>query len=159
MKLITMCSFSASFPGGGSAILCAPVPGVSLEDKVEVSKQSLRSGGKHRATQRREEALIAIQRRPVGSALFSFGNLIEQAVAEFDHLRCDRRSTRCHCFRPPPQLIPPRFNDALKVLHDLSLMEKAPSSVVTYLQAGARGEHAETLKQAIAIDLNSYIVW
>jgi len=135
--------------GGGSAILCAPVPGVPLEGKVQVSKQLSAAGASI-------GQLNAVRKH---LSLFKGGSLAQRCFRSGTHSKKQLLSLIISdvigdpldvIASGPTAVDPTTFADALQVLRDLGLMEKAPTSVVQYLQAGARGEHAETLKQVIA---------
>jgi len=131
--------------GGGSAILCAPVPGVSLEDKVQVSKQ-------HSAAGASIGELNAVRKH---LSLFKGGQLAQRCFPSragtnrqlLSLIISDVIGDPLDVIASGPTAVDPTtFHDALQVLRAKGLMDKAPSSVIAYLEAGSRGEHAETLK-------------
>ena len=135
--------------GGGSAILCAPVPGVPLEDKVHVSKQLSAAGASIGQLNAVRKHLSLFKGGQLAQRCFRSGTSSKKQLLSL--IISDVIGDPLDVIASGPTAVDPTtFHDALKVLRDLDLMEKAPSSIVQYLQAGARGEHPETLKQMIA---------
>ena len=145
--------------GGGSAILCAPVPGVPLEDKVQVSKQLSAAGASIGQLNAVRKHLSLFKGGQLAQHCFRSGTSSNKQLLSL--IISDVIGDPIDVIASGPTAVDPTtFHDALKVLRELGLMEKAPPSVVTYLQAGTRGEHAETLKQIIALKNHSLcIAW
>ncbi len=132
--------------GGGSAILCAPVPGVPLEDKVHVSKQLSAAGATiaELNTVRKHLSLFKggqLAQHCFRSCTSSKKQLLSLIISDVIDDPLDVIASG------PTVLDPTTFEDALAVLQAKGLMDRAPRSVIEYLQAGARGEFAETLKR------------
>lgn len=130
--------------GGGSAILCAPVPGVPLEDKVQVSKQLSASGASIGELNAVRKHLSLFKGGQLAQRCFRTGTsrqLVSLIISDVIGDPLDVIASG------PTAVDPTTFQDALKVLHEKGLREKAPRSVVDYLLAGTQGTHAETLKQ------------
>lgn len=128
----------ALISGGGSALLPAPVHGVSLEDKQLLTRLLHRSGAtiaemncvrKH-VSSIKGGGLAAAARCPVLSLIISdvIGDPLD-AIAS-----------------GPTSADPTTFNDALGVLQKHCLTDQVPASILTHLQAGVHGERHETLK-------------
>jgi glycerate 2-kinase len=134
--------------GGGSAILCAPVPGVPLEDKVQVSKQLSAAGASIGQLNAVRKHLSLFKGGQLAQRCFRSGTSTNKQLLSL--IISDVIGDPLDVIASGPTAVDPTtFHETLKVLDDLGLMEKAPASVVNYLQAGTRGEHAETLKQMI----------
>ncbi|MFT3883464.1 MAG: DUF4147 domain-containing protein [Gemmatales bacterium] len=132
--------------GGGSAILCAPVPGVPLEDKVHVSKQLSAAGATITELNAVRKHLSLFKGGQLAQRCFRSGpsskkQLLSLIISDVIGDPLDVIASG------PTALDPTTFQDALMVLQNKGLMDKAPRTVVEYLQAGSRGEHAETLKR------------
>ena len=126
--------------GGGSALLPAPVEGVSLEDKQAVTKLLHACGATINEMNAVRKHLSRIKGGRLaqafrGRALFSL--IISDVVGDpLDVIASG-----------PTAADPTSFGDALGVLRRYELLGKVPASVRDYLEAGARGEHPETLKE------------
>jgi hydroxypyruvate reductase/glycerate 2-kinase len=128
----------ALISGGGSALLPAPVDGVSLEDKQVVTRLLHRSGAtivemncvrKH-LSQIKGGGLAAIARCPVHSLIIS-----DVVGDPFDVIASGPTA---------PDLT--TFADAVSVLRKFRLLDFLPLSVCTHLLAGAAGQKNETPK-------------
>jgi glycerate 2-kinase len=125
--------------GGASAMLPAPVDGVSLEDKREITKQLIRSRASiHEInTVRRHLSKLKggrlVERSRAGTIL----SLIVSDVS--GNVLSDIASGLT---APDPTT----FRDAVTVLKKFSLWKKAPHSVRVHLVQGARGRIPETPK-------------
>lgn len=124
--------------GGGSALLPAP-DGVTLEEKQAVTKllhhcgatiQDMNAVRKHLSRIKGGRLAQAFR----GRELFSL--IISDVVGDpLDVIASG-----------PTAADPSTFADALSVLERFQLLEKAPPSVVAYLEQGAKGVIPETLK-------------
>jgi len=132
--------------GGGSAILCAPVLGVPLEDKVHVSKLLSSAGATITELNAVRKHLSLFKGGQLAHRCFRSGTtsnkqLLSLIISDVIGDPLDVIASG------PTALDPTTFQDALTVLKNKGLMDKAPHSVVKYLQEGVRGEHPETLKR------------
>ena len=132
---VAICLFS----GGGSALLPAPVPGITLEDKQQVTLLLHACGATINEMNAVRKHLSAIKGGRLaqafsGRALFSL--IISDVIGDpLDVIASG-----------PTAADPSTFADALEVLDRYQLVEKTPGAVLEYLRAGAAGQHAETLK-------------
>ena len=133
----------AAISGGSSALLAAPVEGVSLSDKMQVTRALLKSGADIHAINAVRKHLSRIKGgRLAATTKASVLALLLSDVAG-----------------DPPDVIgsgpaspdPSTFADALAVLDRFSLRETVPGAVRAHLEAGARGHVEETPKPDAAI--------
>lgn len=133
--------------GGGSAILCAPVPEVPLEDKIMVSKQLSAAGASI-------NELNAVRKH---LSLFKGGRLA-QRVFPSNALAAKRQFISLIISdvigdpldviaSGPTAVDTTTFADALEVLRTRKILNTAPASAVRYLQTGEKADHPETLKK------------
>jgi hydroxypyruvate reductase/glycerate 2-kinase len=125
--------------GGGSALLPAPVEGVSLEDKQQVTKllhacgatiNEMNTVRKHLSRCKGGRLAQAFR----GKALFSL--IVSDVVGDpLDVIASG-----------PTAADPSTFTGALLVLHQRHLVEQTPAAVLRYLQEGVAGHVPETLK-------------
>lgn len=125
--------------GGGSALLPAPVAGITLEDKQQVTRLLHACGAtinemncvrKHLSRCKGGRLAQAFR----GRALFSL--LISDVIGDpLDVIASG-----------PTAADPTTFADALAVLARYQLTERTPPAVLRYLEEGAAGRHPETLK-------------
>jgi len=125
--------------GGGSALLPAPVEGVSLADKQQVTSllhacgatiNEMNTVRKHLS--RSKGGRLAQELR--GTALYSL--IVSDVIGDpLDVIASG-----------PTAADPTTFADALAVLHKYQLVERTPRSVTGHLQAGVAGQVPETLK-------------
>ncbi len=129
--------------GGGSALLVAPVPGVTLEHKRELTGQLLRAGvditgintvRKH--VSRVKGGWLADAASPASVLTLAVSDVADDAPETIGS--------------GPSAPDPTRFADALAVLEQAGLRERAPASVVRHLVAGAEGAQRETPKPGAA---------
>jgi hydroxypyruvate reductase/glycerate 2-kinase len=131
--------------GGGSALLPAPVEGVTLEDKQHVTRLLHACGAtidemncvrKHLSRVKGGRLAQAFPQGEGGRrALYSL--IISDVVGDpLDVIASG-----------PTAADPTTFADALAVLERFGLREKAPRNVMAHLEAGAAGEFPETLKE------------
>ena len=139
----------ALISGGGSALMPAPVDGISLEDKQAVTRLLMNSGAtigemncvrKH-LSKIKGGGLAAAARCPLIALIISdvIGDPIDVIASG------------------PTAPDPTTFGDALAVLRKFDLADKVPRSVQDYLDAGASGRKAETLKCPPSTVINQVI--
>jgi glycerate 2-kinase len=132
--------------GGGSAILCAPVPGVPLDDKVEVSKQLSAAGATITELNAVRKHLSLFKGGQLAQRCFRPGTSSKKQLLSL--IISDVIGDPLDVIASGPTVLDPMtFYEALAVLQNKGVTDKAPRSVIEYLQAGERGEHEETLKQ------------
>src|SRR5439155_9973962 len=132
--------------GGGSALLPAPVEGVSLEDKQQVTSllhacgatiNEMNAVRKHLSRVkggRLAQAFLGEGRPEGGRALFSL--LISDVIGDpLDVIASG-----------PTAPDPTTFQTALEILEKYQLMAKVPPAVRAHLERGTRGEVPETPK-------------
>jgi glycerate 2-kinase len=125
--------------GGGSALLPAPVEGVSLRDKQQVTKLLHASGATINEMNAVRKHLSAIKGGRLaqafgGRALFSL--IISDVIGDpLDVIASG-----------PTAADPTTFTDALAVLQKYNLTSRTPPSVMTHLRHGAAGKIPETPK-------------
>ena len=125
--------------GGGSALLPAPVPGITLEDKQQVTLLLHACGATINEMNAVRKHLSAIKGGRLAQA-FSGRVLFSLIISDVIGDPLDVIASG------PTAADPSTFAEALEVLNHYQLGEKVPVSVLRYLQAGAAGQHAETLK-------------
>lgn len=125
--------------GGGSALLPAPVEGVSLPDKQAVTKLLHRSG----ATIHEMNAIRKHLSRVKGGRLAEAFNgrvMLSLIVSDVVGDPLDVIASG------PTAADPTTFADALNVLDRFNLRNRAPASALAHLERGTRGEIPETPK-------------
>lgn len=132
--------------GGGSALLCAPVEGVSLDDKVLISKQLSAAGASIQQLNSVRKHLSVI--KGGGLAKRCFPDLenpkrIQLVSLIISDVIDDPLDTIASGPSAPD---PTSFAAALGVLDELDCRKQAPKSVLKYLEEGGQGCHPETLK-------------
>ncbi len=130
--------------GGASALLPAPVPGVTLEDKAAVTGLLLRAG----ASIHELNAVRKHLSRLKGGGLARRAAPARVAALVLSDVVGDEMSTIASGPAAPD---PTTFGDALAVLHGHGLMAPTPAAVRRHLEAGAAGEVAETPKPGEAV--------
>jgi len=127
--------------GGGSALLPAPVEGVSLKDKQDVTTLLSAGGAAIDEMNCVRKHLSAVK-----------GGRLAQAFAEhgcplFSLIISDVIGDPLDVIASGPTAADPTtFADALAVLERRALMTKTPQAVLDHLRAGAAGAFAETPK-------------
>jgi hydroxypyruvate reductase/glycerate 2-kinase len=125
--------------GGGSALLPAPVSGVTLEDKQQVTRLLHACGATINEMNCVRKHLSRIKggglaRAFTGKALFSL--IISDVIGDpLDVIASG-----------PTAADPTTFADALAVLARFNLLARVPAGVLRHLQAGQSGAVPETLK-------------
>jgi len=125
--------------GGASALLPAPAPGISLADKAAVTSLLLRAGATiHELnTVRKHLSLLkggglARSARPARVVCLALSDVVGDDLGTIGS--------------GPVAPDPTTYADALAVLSRRGLSDAVPAAVLERLQAGARGELAETPK-------------
>lgn len=126
--------------GGGSALLPAPAPGITLADKQEVTRLLLRCGA----------TINEINTVRKHCSTLKGGQLARRAAPAtvVSLILSDVVGSPLDVIASGPT-VPDRstFKEALALLARYGLLEEAPESVVTHLRKGAAGEIAETPKE------------
>jgi hydroxypyruvate reductase len=125
--------------GGASALLPAPVPGVSLADKAALTGLLLRAG----ATIGEINTVRKHLSRLKGGGLARAAGAARVACLVLSDVVGDDLPTIASGPTVPD---PTTYTDALAVLRRRGLLEEAPPAVRAHLEAGARGERPETPK-------------
>jgi hydroxypyruvate reductase len=125
--------------GGASALLPAPAPGVSLEDKAAVTSCLLRAG----ATIHELNAVRKHLSRAKGGGLARAAGGARVATLLLSDVVGDDVST---IGSGPTVPDPTRYADAVAALRARGCWDAAPASVRAHLEAGLRGETPETPK-------------
>lgn len=125
--------------GGGSALLPAPVVGVSLEDKQRITRLLLASGA---AIQEMNAVRKHLSRIKGGQLVRNFSGMHFHGLILSDIVGDPLDAIASG----PSAADPTTFADALAVLEKYRLASQVPASALDYLQEGAAGRHPETLK-------------
>lgn len=130
--------------GGGSALLCAPVPGITLAEKQVVTKLLSQCGATiaQMNTVRKHLSLIK------GGGLVSrfFHHRIEQRRL-LSLIISDVIGDPLDVIASGPTCVDPTtYYDTLRVLDRFKLRQKVPTAVLRHLERGAAGSEVETLK-------------
>jgi len=129
----------ALFSGGGSALVEYPVSGVSIEDIGEVSIALMNAGADifELNTVRKHLSLFK------GGWLAKHASPSSMLCLMISDVVGDRMDTIASGPTVPD---PTTFKDALKVLKKYKLYDKAPRSVISYIEKGVKNEVPETPK-------------
>jgi glycerate 2-kinase len=125
--------------GGASALLPAPVSGVSLADKVEVTSRLLRAG----ATITELNTVRKHLSRLKGGGLARAAAPARVVTLVLSDVVGDDLSTIASGPTVPD---PTTYADARRILDERGLASAVPASVLRHLEAGRRAEVAETPK-------------
>jgi glycerate 2-kinase len=125
--------------GGASALLPAPVEGVSLDEKAELTRALLRGG----ATIGEINTVRKHLSRLKGGGLAAAAAPARVACLVLSDVVGDDLATIASGPTVPD---PTTYADALDVLRGRGLLDGVPASIRAHLQAGARGERPETPK-------------
>ena len=125
--------------GGGSALLVAPVEGVSLADKRLTTQLLLKSGATIREVNAVRKHISRVKGGQLAKAVHP-ATLITLLISDVvgDHLDVIASG--------PTVPDPTTFADALGVIERYGLGGSLPRSVISHLKAGLRGEVEETPK-------------
>jgi glycerate 2-kinase len=125
--------------GGASALLPAPVPGVSLEDKARLTSLLLASGASiHELNSVRKH----VSRLKGGGLARMAAGARVVTLALSDVVGDDAATIASGPSVPDPTT----YAEALAVLHQRGVLRAVPASIRRHLEAGARGDVAETPK-------------
>jgi hydroxypyruvate reductase/glycerate 2-kinase len=126
--------------GGGSALLPAPVAGISLADKQKVTRLLHQCGATINQMNAVRKHISQVKGGRLADAFSgrAFYNLI---ISDVIGDRLDVIASG------PTSADPSSYANALSVLEKFSLISDAPSSVVDYLRNGVSGKVAETPKK------------
>lgn len=125
--------------GGGSALLPCPARGIPLEDKVRMTDLLLKSGAtiaeincirKHISCVKGGQLLRYVN----GATVLSL--IVSDVVGD------DPGSIASGPTAPDDST----YSDALAILDQYHLKDKAPTAIISHIEAGLRGEAPETLK-------------
>jgi len=125
--------------GGGSALLCLPAEGITLEEKKAVTLDFLRAGATIRELNVVRKHLSAIKGGRLAKAAFP-ATVISLVISDVvgDDLETIASG--------PAHWDSSTFADARDVLAKYGLWESSPPSVRKHVEKGMRGEEPETLK-------------
>ena len=123
--------------GGGSALVTAPVQGVTLQDIRRVNELLVESGANIYRINTVRKHLSCIKGGGLAKACFPARVL---TLVLSDVVGDDLSTIASGPTAPDPTT----FNDALGILETYRLRDRVPRSVLDYLDAGSRGEREET---------------
>ena len=126
--------------GGASAMLAAPADGVSLDDKIAVTRLMLRSGLPIADMNAVRKHLSAIKGGRLAAAA---GRSVTFAISD---VHAPIEDDPAVIGSGPTIGDPSTFADAALALRRAHVWDTAPASVRRRLDAGTRGEHQETIK-------------
>lgn len=124
--------------GGASALMAAPAEGLTLEDKQAVTRLLLQAGADIHALNTVRKHLSRVK----GGLLAAACPGAVQTLAISDVVGDDPSAIASG----PTVADPTSFHDALSVASQYGVRDQMPASVRRHLEAGARGERAETPK-------------
>tara|TARA_Y100000310_G_C20662715_1_gene805676 strand:- start:271 stop:1617 length:1347 start_codon:yes stop_codon:yes gene_type:complete len=125
--------------GGGSAILCSPVEGISLDDKVAATDVMLKAGMEVEHINRIRKHLSAVKGGQVAKAIHParMANLVVS----------DDIADQIHSVGSGPTSPDPiTFRGAQEIIERYGLREELPASVVDYIDRNVGRTENETLK-------------
>ncbi len=125
--------------GGGSSLLCMPVPGVTLEDKRKVTDLLLRSGVDTLGLNVVRKHLSTIK----GGGLLKKALPADVATLILSDVVGDKLDVIASGPTVPDEST---FEDAWRVVEEFKLENKLPPRVIVHLEKGRAGEVPETLK-------------
>jgi glycerate-2-kinase len=137
--------------GGGSALLPAPMAGVTLADKLQATDLLLRSGADIRALNTLRKHLSRIKGGGLARAAHP-ASLLTLAISDV--------------IGDPPEVIasgptvpdPSTFSEALAIIRHYNLERAMPQSVMHHLRRGVKDVSLETWKPAERADASSYLI-
>lgn len=127
--------------GGGSALLPAPVPGVSLEDKSAVTDLLLRSGAPIQDINAVRKHLSRVKGGRLAQAA-SGARVVALILSDVLGDPLDAIASG------PAAPDPTTFGDALAIVRRYQLDDRLPASALAHLRRGAEGREQETPKPA-----------
>jgi len=125
--------------GGGSALLPAPVPGLSLQDKIAVTDLLLRSGATIQEVNIVRKHLSQVKGGRLAQAAAP-ARLLVLILSDVVGDPLDAIASG------PASPDPTTFADALAVVRRYQIEDRLPASALAYLRRGASGHEAETPK-------------
>lgn len=125
--------------GGGSALLPAPAPGLSLQEKIAVTDLLLRSGATIQEINIVRKHLSQVKGGRLAQAAAP-ARLMVLALSDVLGDPLDAIASG------PASPDPTTFADALAVVRRYQLEDRLPASALAYLRRGASGQEAETPK-------------
>lgn len=125
--------------GGGSALLNLPVPGVSLADVQSLTTALLACGAPIGAINTLRKHLDQLKGGGL-ARIAAPATLVTLILSDVVGSPLDVIASG------PTVADPTTFADALAILDQYNLRPQCPSAIVSYLEAGARGERPETPK-------------
>lgn len=130
--------------GGGSALLCAPAPGLSLEEKLAVTKLLHASGATIGEMNCVRKHLSRVKGGRLAQAFlrpeFPERRLVTLVISDVLGSPLDVIASG------PTAPDPTTFADALEVLRKHGLVDRVPPAVLAELRAGVAGHREETWK-------------
>ena len=126
--------------GGGSALAPAPVPGLSLEDKKDVTQRLLDCGATIHEMNSVRKHLSRIKGGRLARMAWP-GSVVSLILSDVIGDDLDTIASG------PTVPDPSTYYDCLKILSRYNLGESIPQRVVKHLERGARGEVPETPKE------------
>ncbi|MBI2887993.1 MAG: DUF4147 domain-containing protein [Chloroflexi bacterium] len=125
--------------GGASALLAAPAPGISLEDKRAANRALLGSGASIDEMNVVRKHLSAVKGGWLARRL-SPARVVTLALSDVASGRWDTLGSG------PTLPDPTTFGDALEVVERYGIASQVPAAVLRHLEAGAHGQRPETPK-------------
>ncbi len=125
--------------GGGSALLPAPVPGLSLQDKIAVTGLLLRSGATIQEINIVRKHLSQVKGGRLAQAAAP-ARLLVLVLSDVVGDPLDAIASG------PTSPDPTTFADALAVVRRYQMEDRLPAAALAYLRRGASGHEAETPK-------------
>ncbi len=125
--------------GGGSALLPAPVPGVTLDDEIAVTDLLLRSGATIQEVNAVRKHLSQVKGGHLAEAAAP-ARVVVLILSDVVGNPLDAIASG------PASPDPTTFADALAVVHRYQLEDRLPASALAYLHRGALGHAPETPK-------------
>lgn len=132
--------FLLALSGGASALMAAPAAGVTLADKIAVTTALMRAGATIRELNAVRKHLSAVKGGGLLRALPEYARVAALIISD---VAGDDLAT---IGSGPMAADPTTYADAIAVLKRRKLWGRAPESVRDYLERGAAGEMAETVK-------------
>lgn len=125
--------------GGGSALVCAPVEGVSLQDKIAITGLLLSCGATIQEVNCVRKHLSAVKGGRLAAA-FAPATVVSLIVSDVIGDDLDAIASG------PTVADPTTFADALKIIGRYELEKRIPAEVLDFLRLGACGKRPETPK-------------
>jgi hydroxypyruvate reductase/glycerate 2-kinase len=134
-KDIALCLIS----GGGSALLPAPAPGITLADKLHLTQLLHASGASITEMNTLRKHISRVKGGQLAQA-FTGQKLISMIISDVVGDPLDVIASG------PTVPDPTTFDECITILERYELLERIPASVREHLEAGVRGDIPETLK-------------